>query len=217
MARDRLMISDVSVGVPATWHRNTLSIFGSTRGFSKGGWIRSVPSQIVHPDGSFNVGIDVDSVHLDHRVPHDDESDVDNEGRQPLMVYASVEEDKKRDLLRDHSLMLAVWFGYLACLLWFGPMSLRSREATYKTSVVVALCWISVVDLFCLMCVLSRVGFMDAMGLSITMLTVFLFVQLLYTESVPALCLVASHCAAILGTRATLLKCSNCLFMVSKF
>nr|BAN64419.1 hypothetical protein [Babesia bovis] len=127
MARDRLMISDVSVGVPATWHRNTLSIFGSTRGFSKGGWIRSVPSQIVHPDGSFNVGIDVDSVHLDHRVPHDDESDVDNEGRQPLMVYASVEEGRLAlhvaSLFRQKTRFITRPLAYACCMVWLPCLS----------------------------------------------------------------------------------------------
>lgn len=60
MVKDRLLLNDVVDSVPATWLRNTFS--GTLRGKNS-----RIPTQLVYPNGSFNVGVNVECVRLNHQ------------------------------------------------------------------------------------------------------------------------------------------------------
>ncbi|GFE55830.1 chromosome condensation regulator RCC1 protein, putative [Babesia ovis] len=214
MTRDRLLIKDVSSGIPATWHRNTLSIFGTSNDSTSAS---SAPSQLVHPDGSFNVGLAVDSVQLDHRGARIPDHDNGSDEQQTLMVYASADEGSKHDVVRHHPVMITVLLFYLLLTLWLGPLAMKAPEATYRTTILVSICCASLLDLFLVVGVLWRFGFFDTMNLNTTMLSFLILVLLLHTESVVALCLVGAHCITVLATRYSLWKCTSRLFLVYRF
>ncbi|GBE61251.1 ABC transporter [Babesia ovata] len=90
MARDRLLLSDVVEGVPATWYRSTFSAYVPTRREVETG-ARSIPTQVVHPDGSFSVGLDVESV-----GPQKHGASQPQNGTVPVLSAANICRDRGR-------------------------------------------------------------------------------------------------------------------------
>ncbi|CDR95581.1 hypothetical protein, conserved [Babesia bigemina] len=230
MARDRLWLSDVAEGVPATWYRSTFSAYVPTRREVETG-VRSIPTQLVHPDGSFSVGVDVESIdpqkHGASRLqngtvpvpcePTHAATDEEEEEEYSLVVYASGREARKRAVAQDHPLILLSCTVYAVMVLWLGPFATLSPDATERTTTLLWLCWFSVLDVVALMCVLWYFGYFELLSINTALLACVLAVLLPHIESVYSVALAFAHVLTLLLTYYSLSKCEHRMFVIPNF
>ncbi|KAK2197472.1 bifunctional ABC transporter-like [Babesia duncani] len=88
MVKGRLLLENIEHGTPATWHRNTLSNFASGRADYEG--IRNkMPTQLVYPNDSFNIGVVVESLNGINGQSRSESSNGNESNHPVVVVYAS--------------------------------------------------------------------------------------------------------------------------------
>lgn len=211
MVKDRLLLNDVVDSVPATWLRNTFS--GTLRGKNS-----RIPTQLVYPNGSFNVGVNVECVRLNHQCASNRHGEPSSEDAQhyPVIVYTSPKAENRDNTLKAHIPLVFACIVYLVLVVSLGPRALNHPDATTKSTKFMWICWCSLADIFVLMFILRTRGYHDLMRLNTKLLVGALVGLSLHIESIFSLVLFAVHCIMAIVASYCQGRCTGKVFIISE-
>ncbi|KAK1443065.1 hypothetical protein BgAZ_305830 [Babesia gibsoni] len=218
MVKHRLLLDDVVEGVPATWCRNVLSLSSPTLNSTEAN-SSVMPTQLVYPNGSFNVGVKVDSVQVENYHSAPSVNGINSNGdlnMQPVIVYASANKDNVRGLYPYFVPLLVAWALYAIAAMWLGPRIKNSPVATHSSHRLVSLCAFTIIELFCFMCTVAIYGYRDIMRINTKVIVGILVVMLLYIESTYSIVLAAVHGVVAIVSKVTLNRCTPKVFIITE-